>query len=129
MPTRRHAPQAERGQIIVLFVLAITTIIAMVGLVLDGGDTFAQRRQQQNGVDLAAMAGANAYMNTVGTVAVKSAAAQAAARAAATKNGFTDGSGGVVLGVSVTLLSGGATVQVGMTKPHPNSFSRVVGQA
>ena len=58
----------ERGQILVLFALSAVVMIAMVGLVLDGGDTYAQRRDEQNGADLAAMAGANAYMNQPGGV-------------------------------------------------------------
>src|SRR5262249_6886248 len=109
------------------FVLALITIIAMVGLVLDGGDAFAQRRDQQNGADLAAMAGANAYMNTTGNVTARTAAAQSAATAAALRNGYATGPNGVALGVDVTLLSGGASVKVGLSKPHPNAFSRVMG--
>ena len=51
----------------VLFLLAIFAIIGMVGLVLDGGSVFAQRRDQQTAADLAAMAGAAAYLNATGT--------------------------------------------------------------
>ena len=54
--------QAESGQVIVIFALALVVIVAMVGLVLDGGSTFAQRRTQQNAADLAALAGANDYL-------------------------------------------------------------------
>ena len=53
MTARRRS--GERGQILVLFTLALISLLAMVGLILDGGDTFAQRRDQQNGADLAAM--------------------------------------------------------------------------
>ena len=59
-PARGHS--RERGQILVLFAFGAVALIAMVGLVLDGGDTYAQRRDEQNGADMAAMAGANAYM-------------------------------------------------------------------
>ena len=66
----------------------------MVGLVLDGGDTFAQRRDEQNGADLAAMAGANAYMNTPGIRAAKQTAAASRRRPPRpTRNGFTHGAG------------------------------------
>ncbi len=122
------ARDREGGQILVLFVIALIAIIAMVGLVLDGGDTFAQRRDQQNGADLAAMAGANAYMNLNGNVVARTAAAQSAATAAALRNGYATGANGVALDVTVTLLSGGADVKVGLSKPHPNAFSRIVGQ-
>jgi len=59
--TRRTASRtrANDGQIIVIFALGLVAMIAMVGLVLDGGSTFAQRRGQQNAADLAALAGAN----------------------------------------------------------------------
>jgi hypothetical protein len=123
---RRH----ERGQILVLFVLALVTMMAMVGLVLDGGDTFAQRRHQQNGADLAAMAGANAYLNAYAStpsVAAATTAAIGAARAAATRNGYTDALAGAVVTVDVSLLSSGASVRVGVTAPHVNTFSRVLG--
>jgi Flp pilus assembly protein TadG len=117
----------DRGQILVLFALGLVAIIAMVGLVLDGGDTFAQRRGQQNGADFAALAGANAYMNRSGTVAQNTAAAITAARAAAHTNGYDQGTGGMTVDVNVSLLSAGAQVKVDIMKPHENSFARVMG--
>ncbi len=123
---RRPHRREERGQIVVLFALAALVIISMVGLVLDGGDTFAQRRSQQSAADLAAEAGANAYLNTSGNAAARTAAATAAARSAATRNGYEHGTGGVDVPVNVTLLSAGASVRVGITGPHPNTFARVV---
>ncbi len=56
-------PRNERGQILVLFALALVAMIAMVGLILDGGSAFAQRRQEQNAADLAALAGAVVQIN------------------------------------------------------------------
>ena len=120
----------ERGQILVLFTLALVSLLAMVGLILDGGDTFAQRRDQQNGADLAAMAGANAYINSYAThqsVATATADAIAAARAVATRNGYTNATDGATVGVSVNLLGHGAEVRVDLSAPHNNTFSRVVG--
>ena len=87
----RPADGSDRGQILVIFALGLVAMIAMVGLVLDGGDTFAQRRSQQNAADMAAIAGANAYMNQSGSATAKRNAATAAARAAATRNGYTRG--------------------------------------
>jgi Flp pilus assembly protein TadG len=124
---RRRGARDERGQILVLFALGAVAMIAMVGLVLDGGDTFAQRRDQQAGADVAAMAGANAYMNANGGVNAKRSAAIAAATAAATRNGYTAGTNGTTLNVSVSLLSAGASVTVDMTKPHQNNFARIMG--
>ena len=48
----------ERGQMIVLFVLASTVILLAVGLVIDGANALAQRRESQNASDFAALAGA-----------------------------------------------------------------------
>jgi hypothetical protein len=48
----------SRGQTIVIFALALTALIGMVGLVIDGGNAFAQQRKTQNGADAAAEAGA-----------------------------------------------------------------------
>lgn len=118
----------EHGQILVLFALALIVIIGMVGLVIDGGGAFAQRRTEQNAADLAAIAGANAYLNTSGNVAARTSAAQAAALASATRNGYTNGvDGAVVPTPTVVLQQSGATVAVDITAPHVNSFARVLG--
>ena len=125
---RNEGGDGERGQILVLFALASVVIIGMVGLVLDGGGAFAQRRSEQNAVDLAALAGANAYLNTNGTVAERTAAAQAAAIASATRNGYTNGVNGTVVSTpTVTLMQSGAKVSINITATHVNSFARVLG--
>lgn len=124
----------ERGQILVIFVLGLVAMIAMVGLVIDGGSAFAQRRNQQNVADLASMAGATAYLNTSGDIATKTAAAEAAARSIAATNGYTHDADGAAVAVAVTNLDGtgaadanGARVAVGVGAPHRNYFSGVVG--
>jgi Flp pilus assembly protein TadG len=128
LPTLRDGYSAQRGQVIVLFSLALVAVIGMVGLVIDGGGAFAQRRDEQNVADFASVAGANAYMNTNSTVAARTAAAVAAANASASQNGYTQGVGATALTVNVTLLSAGARVDVGITRPHDNSFARIMGQ-
>ena len=47
----------ERGQMVVIVALALTTLIAMAGLVIDGGMALSNRRQVQNAADSAALAG------------------------------------------------------------------------
>jgi Flp pilus assembly protein TadG len=124
--TARHR---EGGQILVIFALAALAIIGMVGLVLDGGSTFAQRRNEQNAADLAALAGANAYLNSSGNSSARTTAAQNAAIAAATRNGYTNTvNGATVPTPTVELLQSGARVTVSITAPHPNTFARVMGQ-
>ena len=124
----RDRRDGQRGQVIVLFSLALVAVIGMVGLVIDGGGAFAQRRDEQNVADFASVAGANAYMNSSGSVAARTAAAVAAANASAAQNGYNQGVGGTALSVNVTLLSAGARVDVGITRPHDNSFARIMGQ-
>jgi hypothetical protein len=43
---------------IVLFALALSAIVLMIGLVIDGGNALVQRRDSQNAADFAALAGA-----------------------------------------------------------------------
>jgi Flp pilus assembly protein TadG len=120
--SRRSADRRrEGGQILVLFTLAAVAIIAMVGLVLDGGSTFAQRRSQQNASDAAALAAADTFLLTTSETQ-----ATAAARTAAAANGFTDGASGTTVSVSYN-YSSGVVVTVGITASHPNAFTPVVG--
>jgi Flp pilus assembly protein TadG len=106
----------NRGQILVIFVLALVAVIAGVGLVIDGGFAFAQRRAEQNAADLAAFAGANALLNGEDPTA--------AAQAMAADNDYAHGTGGVTVDVGVT----STTVKVDITAPHSNYFAGVVGQ-
>ena len=46
-----------RGQMIVLFALVLTSLLLVVGLVVDGGNALLQRRQAQNAADFAACPG------------------------------------------------------------------------
>src|SRR4051812_27238454 len=49
---------SERGQALVFFAVAITAVLAMLGLVFDGSNLQRNRRQLQNAADAAAYAGA-----------------------------------------------------------------------
>lgn len=120
---------AERGQILVMFVVAIFVVIGVVGMVLDGGSAYAQRRNEQNVADLASLAGATAYLNTVGTPAAKTVAADAAAVAIAAVNGYADGVNGTSVRIHIVPIAGGADVTVDLTSPHRNNFAGVLGMA
>lgn len=54
---------SERGQSIVLIALAMFALVAMMGLVLDGGTMYFSRRNSQNASDAAAFAGARILTN------------------------------------------------------------------
>jgi len=58
MPNRSNGRRRQNGQILILFALMGTVLIASVGLVLDGGYALSQRRASQNASDFAALAGA-----------------------------------------------------------------------
>jgi hypothetical protein len=112
----------ERGQMLALFAICLVAIIAMTGLVIDGGLTMVQRRDEQNVADAAAMAGAYAYMNTSSsTVAVGQAQVNAAA------NGYPNGIDNTTVTVNVGFSVGLATVTTTVTRPHRNFFSGIVG--
>lgn len=113
--------EPESGQIIVIFAIAMVAIIAMVGLVLDGGSAFSQRRAEQSAADLAALAGANSVLIT-GDEAV----ATALARSTAAENGFTHGVNGTVVTVTYNYTNG-AQVKVDISAQHRNNFVGVVG--
>ncbi len=111
----------DRGQIIVLFALALVALIAMVGLVLDGGSAFAQRRSEQNAADLAAMAAGNDYLvNGDKPVAI------AAAKAVAAQNGYAESATTVV---TVTFQDNDTEVKVDISAPHRNNFTSIVGMS
>jgi Flp pilus assembly protein TadG len=112
----RSIRRDQSGQIIVIFVLALVAIVAGVGLVIDGGFAYGQRRAEQNAADLASLAGANALLNGQD--------ATSAALASAKKNKFENGKDSVAVSVELTPT----TVKVDITAPHSNYFAGVVGQ-
>jgi len=84
-PTNRQPGRVHRGQTLVLFALAQLVLLSALGLAIDGGFLYVQRRAMQNAADAAAMAGAQAIsLNQTDT------AVTAAVIAAAARNGVTD---------------------------------------
>lgn len=127
---RSRDRQGPRGQILVIFALALVAITAMVGLVLDGGSAFAQRRDQQNAADLAALAAANDLIVNQG-----SADWVGTARSIARLNGYEEGVDGATVTVTCRNCPGqalepaydGVQVRVDITGKHRNAFAGVVG--
>jgi hypothetical protein len=58
----RGAATPPRGQVIVMFALMMTGLLGMVGLAMDLGYSFSQRRNTQNAADAGALAGALATL-------------------------------------------------------------------
>jgi Flp pilus assembly protein TadG len=120
-PLAARAPQRANGQMLVAFVIFLAVLVAMVGLILDGGSAFAQRRDEQSAADLAALAGANHYL-----VSANGAGAIAEARLIATRNGYTNGIAGALVGA--TYVASPFSLTVTIEAPHPNGFASLAGQ-
>ena len=114
----RSGRHADGGQILVVFVLAMMAIIGIVGLAIDGGGAYAQRRDQQTAADLSALAAANDYL-----LSNSSDQATTRARTVAATNDFTDGSGATAVGVSID-TDNGVEVQVTIAVAAPELVPR-----
>ena len=79
----------ERGQAIVLMVLVVVALLGMIGLAVDGGRLYMERRSVQNAADNAALAGAYALCNSGNVVG--------AAGTSAVQNGYTPSPPNVVV--------------------------------
>nr|MBC7243922.1 hypothetical protein [Chloroflexota bacterium] len=103
----------ESGQVLVIVALFLVALLAMLALVVDGGNIYRQRRQMQNAADAGAIAGARvlAYSGTA-------ASAQAAAQEYAVQRNQADRCDVIINGAQVTVV---AYKDVAMT------FARVVG--
>ena len=119
-PTLRRRT-GQSGQMLVVFAISMVAVIGMVGLAVDGGSTYAQRRNQQTATDLAALAGANDYLlDNLSTQAIDR------ARTVAAANGFTHGSGGTTVNVNID-TSNGVEFVVTIAASHRNAFLGAVG--
>lgn len=94
--TVHHSPR-EKGQAIVLIMLLFIGLLGIIGLAVDGGRLYSERRSVQNAADNAALAGAFALCNSGNVVT--------AAVASAGQNGYT-ASGTVTITVQNPPASG-----------------------
>ena len=111
----------DDGQVLAIFAIAVTALMAIAGLAIDGGSTFAQRRDQQTAADAAALAAANDYL-----IGGNSSQAIARARTIAADNGFTHGSAGTTVAVTIS-TSTGIQVKVDVNALHRNALLGAVG--
>jgi hypothetical protein len=65
MTARPSRNESERGQVLILFVLALTVILLAAGIAIDGGYGLVQRRTAQNAADFAALAGARVVAESI----------------------------------------------------------------
>lgn len=112
--------QDERGQVLVSVALLLVGVIALVGLTVDGGLVFTQRRDLQGLADAAALAGAmqidEAAYRAGGVVELDTEAASDAAA------GYLSGHG-----VEYIVDAGANHVEVAVTRPAKTTFLRILG--
>ena len=121
-----------RGQVLVLFALALVTLMMAAALAFDGGMVLLEQRDQQNAADAAVIAGARFLPDEPST-------ARSRAAAIATTNGFTDGTDSVDIDISVGSWSpaggfiaggsGGSAIEMVITNTRPAIFAGVIGRS
>jgi hypothetical protein len=125
-PLGAKPPKAERsrGQILILFVMAIFVFTGMVALVIDVSWYWVNSLRVQRAADAAALAGVvqlptNPTNPTTGAFAL--------AKAEATKNGYTHGAGSVVIVSIQEPAVTGRRLHVTVTAPVNMFFMRIFG--
>jgi hypothetical protein len=151
-PSRRSAFQqrdGQRGQILVVAVLAMISMIGGVALILEGGNAYAHQRIVQNGADAVANIGATTLAQRLGGATASDADVANAMSALSSSNGldsydgyYTDWQGHLLLpaggpapntssaakvGVVGTIPPSAQGVQVGATQAFGTTFGRVIG--
>ena len=119
----RRLNREESGQVIVLVAVLMVGLVAVVGLVTDGGLVFTQKRDLQNVADAAALAGAmqvdqDAYRATGGATVVLD---QTAAYQAAVEYLRAEG------GLAYSVVTRPARVEVSVSRRASTGFLRMVG--
>jgi hypothetical protein len=129
----------QEGQILVLFVGGLVTILLIAALVFDLGQSLLDRRTEQNAADAAALAGAR-YLGSGspvyhGTCAAPPAIdAVVAACDVAAANGFTHGSDGHSVRVDLPPVAPSAFsgfsqhIEVTINTSRPSFFQGVIGR-
>src|SRR4029079_6271120 len=133
-PTNRVRSQ---GQVIVIVALALVAIVAMAGLLIDGGTAFAQQRIAQNGSDETSTAGAVFIAQSLSGVARTGNDVKVAIDAVAAANGlnvllaeYTDDLGqpiGQNETTAGTIPANARGVHVRGRRSTDASFSRIIG--
>jgi hypothetical protein len=122
MKTKRF----ERGQVLIIVVLAIVGLAGIAGLVVDGGNAFLDRRNAQNAADSAVLASALARVKSVPNWTN-------AALESAAQNGYNNDGVRDTVALSTPPKDGPYAgdlnyVQVVITSNVPTYFARVIGR-
>ncbi|MBI3746752.1 MAG: hypothetical protein HY264_09600 [Chloroflexi bacterium] len=137
--TRSHGRAASRGQVLVVFALAITGLLAAAGVAVDIGRFYSERRFLQNAADAAALAAANALIAGATTSdAIDSARATLSTNFAGDPNGvvaplpptsptYTSGHSGDDAYMTAGITISGGTIRVAVANAINYTFGRVIG--
>jgi hypothetical protein len=113
--------KSESGQSLILMTLSLGVITGFMGMAIDIGFLYREKQNAQIAADAAAVAGALDYLYN-GSVS----SAQSAGRAAASTDGYTNGTGGTVVTINMPPASGPNTgsgyVEAIVSKPKTLSF-------
>lgn len=134
---------SEKGQVLVLLVLAIVALVGFLALAVDGGNMYSARRTAQNAADASALAGAaqvakavkgvtnvNWSCSQLATKYTNWSVAKQAAVNQATQNGFTIAADQATNTVQVICGPDGnkvVDVFVEITQPVQTAFMQVLG--
>ncbi len=137
MSEKRSLRRRERAQILVLFALLLTVLFVLAGSAWDYGSILIDDAQLQNGVDAAALAGANTLSQQAALPAPTAvAAAQATATEYLRQNGIASATSGTIVTFAfpTSTPAAGATpsplrenLTVTVTRDHPTDFWPIIG--
>lgn len=142
MLTTLHRRRRDGGQALVLTALALVGLLAMAGLIVDGGNAWSQQRLTQNGTDAASEAGAvvlaQVLVETRAGITPKTGAdVNDAVATSATHNGiavphayYTDYQGNLLTSLGVVTTDPANAAEVGPVTPIPPKAQgvRAIGQ-
>lgn len=136
---RRRDQQASRGQVLVVFALGVTGLLAAAGVAVDIGRFYSERRFLQNAADAAALAAANALISGASTsAAIDSARNTLTLNFANDPNGivaplppstptYATGHSGDDAYMTGGITISGGTVRVAVSNSINYTFGRVIG--
>ncbi len=119
----------ESGQAMIITAFAATMLVGVLAFAVDVGMLFQSKRKLQIAADAGAVAGALDYLYNDSKTS-----ASAAADNASSRNGFTNGTNGVVVTVNTPPADGpnagtAGYVEVTVSEPIPSMFANLLGIA
>ena len=111
--------QHERGQVLVIFACSVVMFIGMCAVVVDVAWYWSSMLRMQRAADAAALAGVVYLPGNLPS-------AVSAARAEALKNGYTNGSGGVIVNAGLD-PNNSRSLRVSLSAAVPTFFMRLFG--